>query len=94
MNIFQQEVMQQPAVQSLVCTSVNFLSWLILFNFSESNTLHTVKRNIYFLDCTGPFEVGFRTDATRDANADGTDVSRGVCLEYVQLPCGSVCGNP
>ena len=64
------------------------------FYFSESNALHTVERNLYFLDCTGPFEVGFRTDATRDANADGTDVSRGVCLEYVQLPCGSVCGNP
>ena len=42
-----------------------------------------------------PFEVGFRTDATRDApDADGTQSARGTCLEYVQLPCGAVCGNP
>ena len=93
-NIFQQEVMPQPAVQSLVCTSVNFLSWLIIFIFPNQTPYNQLKEIFIFLDCTGPFEVGFRTDATRDANADGTDVSRGVCLEYVQLPCGSVCGNP
>ena len=93
-NIFQQEVMPQPAVQSLVCTSVNFLSWLILFIKLRIKRFTYGYEKSLFLDCTGPFEVGFRTDATRDANADGTDVSRGVCLEYVQLPCGSVCGNP
>ena len=45
-------------------------------------------------DCYAPFEVGFRTDA-ETADADSATMSnRGVCLEYIQLPCGAACGNP
>ena len=49
----------------------------------------------YFLaDCTAPFAVGIRTDGVFDADGttanndeDNTLQSRGICLDYVQIPC-------
>ena len=46
-NTFQQEVMLQPAVQSLVCTLVNFLSCLILFNLVPNQTLYIRLKEIF-----------------------------------------------
>lgn len=41
-------------------------------------------------DCTAPFIVSFHTDATVDAKSaivGATDGNRGVCLDYMQIPC-------
>ena len=45
---------------------------------------------LFFIDCTGPFEVGIHTDTTFDATggtAQMTASNRGVCLDYTQIPC-------
>lgn len=48
-------------------------------------------RNFY-LDCNGPFQVGFHTEEGQEGT--GSDSNRGTCINYTQLPCGAVCGNP
>jgi len=51
--------------------------------------------NLEICDCTAPFIVGIKTENTQDAllgdPADPTLAvikSRGICLNYVQIPCG------
>ena len=55
------------------------------FKFSVFQSLYT------YLDCTGPWQVGIKTDAlVGNANAGANDdinKNRGVCLQYTQLPC-------
>ena len=41
-------------------------------------------------DCTAPFTIGVKTNAATDTGDTASDLlSRGVCLEYRQTPCGS-----
>jgi len=51
-----------------------------------------VKADLEICDCSPPFSVGIKTDATPDAlvagMADSTVVPRGVCLNYYQTACG------
>ena len=47
-------------------------------------------QKIIISDCTPPFSVSiFTDDLTDNNNAAGanTDQSRGLCLEYTQVPC-------
>jgi len=50
-----------------------------IFNAEKDNTL-----DIPLCDCTSPFAVNVVTDDTADTAANP---SRGVCLEYMQVPC-------
>lgn len=50
------------------------------------NTLTAAEVNVPICDCTFPFEVNIKTD-TDSEMASPTVSSRGVCLEYTQLPC-------
>ena len=59
-------------------------------------TLSTMDENLLntpVCDCTPPFRVGIKTDATADtgstaaASATTGIKSRGLCLEYMQKPC-------
>ncbi|TRY75607.1 hypothetical protein TCAL_15568 [Tigriopus californicus] len=45
--------------------------------------------NMPICDCTKPFRVDIVTDAVADVTAgtDNTRQSRGLCLEYRQIPC-------
>ena len=57
------------------------------------NTVATLTANVPICDCSQPFVVGINTDNTADVadvagmNVANTLVSRGVCLEYTQIPC-------
>ena len=59
---------------------------------SNGSSGSILRRNFDLLDCTTPFEVTVITNAAADgidgpAN-DANDVpSKGVCLDYVQIPC-------
>jgi len=52
-----------------------------------------VDKNSVVCDCTAPFSVDIITNAVSDVNADpaanavNTKHSRGVCLDYMQVPC-------
>jgi len=55
---------------------------------SKLTAIDASDTNSPVCDCTAPFSVGVRTDASDAADAAGaTGRSRGVCLEYVQKPC-------
>lgn len=40
-------------------------------------------------DCTAPYVVNFHTDATADGDAANAPASRGICLDYMQVPCNN-----
>ena len=44
-----------------------------------------------FIDCSAPFIVGIHTDGLEDAATEQTaTTNQGVCLNYVQVPCGAI----
>jgi len=54
------------------------------------NTMFEGDANIPICDCTAPYAVGIVTDAmtdTPDATTANILQSRGVCLEWSQIPC-------
>jgi len=55
------------------------------------NPLLDALANVPICDCTAPFSVGIVTDAAADdvaaANMNNVAPSRGVCLEWTQIPC-------
>jgi len=55
---------------------------------AKLNVEANAKVNIPVCDCTSPFAVRIFTDMVSDEGAgDNKHVSRGVCLEYTQIPC-------
>ncbi|XP_059097323.1 uncharacterized protein LOC131891710 [Tigriopus californicus] len=54
------------------------------------NTFHEFMENVPICDCTAPFIVDIFTDEDVDAGDQATAnpvQSRGLCLEYMQIPC-------
>merc|ERR1712156_906867 len=54
------------------------------------NCMNEATANIPICDCTAPFQVAIVTDAMTDAGDAATAnllPSRGVCLEWTQIPC-------
>ena len=63
------------------CHWTTFASWLIHFLLS-------------IIDCTQPFEVGFKTDATQSVTVTApANGNRGACLQYTQVPCSVANSN-
>merc|ERR1739844_364112 len=61
----------------------------VVFNKYCGETLTTNEKAVVastICDCTPPFIVGIKTDAANVAYAN-TRQSRGVCLNYLQIPC-------
>lgn len=53
------------------------------------NTVGTAIKNTPICDCTAPFNLMIHTDAVSDTAKDAANsvLSRGLCLDYTQLPC-------
>lgn len=71
-----------------VCTSANnaYVNNKFCGTALGSTNLAATAIHIPICDCTSPFIVRVYTDATQD-NGATTIASRGVCLDYSQLPC-------
>jgi len=73
---------------SLTCQSNNLVNRYCADKF---NPFTGATNDAVVCDCSAPFIVGIHTGSSEDAATEQTaTTNQGVCLNYVQVPCGAI----